>query len=139
MGAWGVGSFENDDALDWLAAFREHPDEASVRETLTLIGEAEEDSFLDAADCADAIAAAETVAAARGRPLEVSLPDDGVAFLTGLRFAGVRELTQLALRALDRIRTDQNCELHDLWREAEEEEARSEWLAAVEELRERLR
>src|SRR3982074_844158 len=67
MGAWGVGSFENDDAMDWVTGLREGPGDNILREALAPITSAE-DQYLQAPDCSIAIAAAEAVAAGRGHP-----------------------------------------------------------------------
>lgn len=36
MGAWGSGSFENDDALDWLTDFCDDPDKGLIADALTM-------------------------------------------------------------------------------------------------------
>lgn len=33
MGAWGIKTFENDGALDWLDGFRDAPSETKFRQT----------------------------------------------------------------------------------------------------------
>jgi hypothetical protein len=67
MGAWGFRSFENDEALDWVAELEESPSLTPVRRALrrarwnfTGFG------ISGTAECG--IAAAEVVAAMRGRP-----------------------------------------------------------------------
>src|SRR4051794_2230831 len=66
MGAWGSGSFENDDACDWVADLEENGPSA-VREPLTTVADADEDEYLEAPDCSVAIAAAELIAASHDR------------------------------------------------------------------------
>ena len=34
MGAWGAGSFENDDAMDWVAGLTQESGDAVLREAL---------------------------------------------------------------------------------------------------------
>nr|WP_254696248.1 DUF4259 domain-containing protein [Lysobacter enzymogenes] len=58
MGAWGVGTFENDDALDWLGDLTDTDDSAAVR---ALLAQALASDCLDAPDATTALAAAETV------------------------------------------------------------------------------
>ena len=70
-GAWGTGSFENDDALDWAAQCTEASGPSAIAAALeaALSGD-----VIEAPDGAMAIAAAEVVAAARGKP-GAKLPD----------------------------------------------------------------
>ena len=64
-GAWGPGSFDNDDALDWVQRCLQSTGAAVVAPTLRTAAQA---GPLDAQDAAMAIVAAEIVAAARGKP-----------------------------------------------------------------------
>lgn len=68
MGAWGSGSFENDDALDWLTDFCDDPDKGLIADALTTVAEMDDSEYLEAPDCCVAIAAAEIVAALKGAP-----------------------------------------------------------------------
>jgi hypothetical protein len=54
-GAWGPGSFENDDALDWASEFNLNPRVAVLVETLRVVAEA---LYIEAPDGSAAIAAA---------------------------------------------------------------------------------
>ena len=62
MGAWGFGTFENDDAGDWLFDLEETNDLSLIEQTLTL-----EDDYIEAPDGCNALAAAEIVAALMGK------------------------------------------------------------------------
>ena len=69
MGTWGVGSFENDQAGDWVLDLEESTGFEFLEQTLrkvTSLG----DEYLEAADSESAIAAAETLACLRGNPGE---------------------------------------------------------------------
>ncbi len=131
MGAWGAGSFDNDDAGDWLG-------ELSVADGTDILEEAfacvtECDGYLEAPECSVAIAAAEVVAAMCGQP-GVDPPEEIGAFVARVASAPSPGLVALAGRALDRVRTDS--ELRELWDESEEG---AQWHQAVAELEGRLR
>lgn len=66
MGAWGVGSFENDNAVDWTYGLEGKSDLSFIETTLDKVlnwGA----SYLEAPDAEEAIAAAEAVARLLGR------------------------------------------------------------------------
>jgi hypothetical protein len=130
MGAWGAGSFENDDAMDWTVGLAEGSGDAVLREALTPVATTD-DRYLEAPDCSIAIAAAEAVAAARGHP-NVSLPDEVVRWVRNKPDLTV-DLVVLARSAVDRIAG--KSELRDLWDESDSAEA---WRAAMTDLRGRL-
>ena len=65
MGAWGTGSFENDDAMDWVADLEGSDDLAIVVETLSRVADAGDD-YVETPEGAAAVAAAEVVAALLG-------------------------------------------------------------------------
>jgi hypothetical protein len=75
MGAWGAGSFENDDAVDWLAEFCSEPGISVMLEALSVITDADEDEYLELPESCIGIAAAELVAALNGAPVS-DLPHD---------------------------------------------------------------
>ncbi len=65
MGAWGTGSFDNDDAADLLTEVTGDGDLSLVREVFDNVPTSTE--YVEAPDASQAIAAAEIVAAALGR------------------------------------------------------------------------
>ena len=130
MGAWGAGSFENDDAMDWVIGLAEGSGDAVLREALTPAATTD-DRYLEAPDCSIAIAAAEAVAAARSHP-NVSLPDEVVEWVRKKPNV-TTDLVVLARSAVDRIVG--KSELRDLWDESDSAEA---WRAAMTDLRARL-
>lgn len=113
MGAWGVGSFENDDALDWAYKLEKAPDFGVVRSALEAVTEG--DAHLHAPTCSEAIAAAEVVAAALGRPMK-GLPEDVAAWSMEHRDVPP-DLVVLARRALRAI--ESKSELRDLFEDTE--------------------
>ncbi len=138
MGAWGAGAFENDIALDWVA---ETADLGAVGVTASIecavwppvAGVLEPDPVEQGASI---IAACEAIAMALGAPGPV--PDDVrrdlAPRLEGL--AGTKGLADLALRGLA-LASDEGSALADLW--GEDPETLSEWNAAVDDLRARLK
>lgn len=113
MGAWGHGPFENDDAADWVWELEESDDFSLVESVLKSVVNRED--YLEAPTCSEAIAAAEIVAAALGRPLD-ALPEEAVAWTEAHRDVP-EDLADLAKRALVAIATES--ELRDLWAESE--------------------
>jgi hypothetical protein len=133
MGAWGADSFENDDASDWLADFCEGPDTELTSVALSTVAEMAAADYLEAPDCSVGIAAAEVVAARKGAP-NASLDDDAKTCLASLENNADPGLVSLALKAIERIKT--NSELKELWDESENP---AEWYQAVENLEARLK
>lgn len=133
MGAWGVGAFENDTALDWLADFDDEGADAIV-EALETVGEADADAFVDVDEASCALAAAELVAALKTGDTS-RLPDTAVTSLASYRDdIVVADLRRLALGAISRIKSDS--ELNDLWRDSDDHD---DWTSELDALVDRLR
>ena len=139
MGYWGGGSFENDHALDWvgdLAAARDLTFVRAALEAASGVGEA----VLDAPVGAEAVAAAEVVAALRGNAA-ADMPEEAAAWARRHRrhpeAAGVA-LQAAALRALQRVADDPSRSELRLVTDEGDPEARDVWHAAVADLRARL-
>src|SRR5688572_4449750 len=132
MGAVGAGSFENDDALDWLGEFLAEGDPEAVREALEPIPGADQGDYLEAPGCSAALAAAEVLATAGGRP-PPDVPPELAEWVQDRKPAFGAGLYNLALAAIARITS--GSELAELWAEGDD----SEWRAAVEDLEKRLR
>jgi hypothetical protein len=133
MGAWGSGSFENDDASDWLIDFCDEPDKELILDALSTVAEMDTSEYLEAPDCSVGLAAAEVVAALKGAP-NPDMPDDAKECMSKLKIKADPSMVSLALRAVERIKT--NSELKELW---DESESPDEWYAAVDNLEERLK
>lgn len=143
MGAWGVKNFENDTALDWVQDFTEGNDPDMIRETLEMVlGEGEEsegsngdeEEYLDEDICSSALAAAEIVAALRGRPAS-DLPDDARAWVQkhGKRVKVDQDLIDTTHDVIARIAADS--ELRDLWMDSDDAEA---WEGVLTDLQSRI-
>lgn len=140
MGAFGPGSFENDDALDFAAEL-EASGAAALSEVLerAVGGDGVRDAGLGAA----ALAAAEVVAALAGRPsgelpdeVKLWVADAGAGAGAGLAAGGVEKLLGLARRALAVV-TGGDAELARLWAAAKPAELAG-WQASVADLGRRL-
>lgn len=131
MGAWGHGTFENDTALDWLGDLREGAP-SLVEDALIAVAEAGADQYLDADECCAALAAAELVAAARGKGEDRLSKGAGTWFAEHRATVAVVEM-DLARRAVERV--SGASELRELW---DENGADTEWHANVRELLRRL-
>jgi hypothetical protein len=129
MGAWGVGTFENDAAADWLADLPQ-----TLGLTFRPVVAIEPDLYLEEPEASEALAAAEVVAAMRGHPGEAMANRPEVGEWAQEHSDWLQpHVERDALAAVDRIRS--SSELHDLWAETEEYEG---WLAVVSDLRDRL-
>jgi hypothetical protein len=131
MGAWGIGNLENDDAADWLADLAEANSSAAVHQTLAAAAQAD---YLEAPVGTEALAAAEVVAAALGRP-PTGEGSDRVA-TAAAQWPDVAALQTDAQRATGAVLGQETSELAELWEEAGETER---WRTVVGDLQQRLR
>lgn len=117
MGAWGVGSLENDDALDFLGRIEKSPDARGALDcALTAVLDA--DTSTDGLRAVEAIAAA-AVVAQLVTPSSVEgagRPEGRIAAL-GMTRANAMALAGLAAAAVDRVATP-GSEVGDRWEEA---------------------
>ena len=114
MGAWGEKAFENDSALDWFAELETDGVDA-LRDLLSRVADTDDEQYLDVDEGAPAIAAAEIVAAARGKGRDrVTKPV--VAWLDTNGADVVDDDLILAGHAVERVVAG-NSELRDLWEE----------------------
>ncbi|HKQ39367.1 MAG TPA: DUF4259 domain-containing protein [Verrucomicrobiae bacterium] len=131
MGAWGSGSFDNDDAGDWVWELADAEDTSILEKAFSRVLEA--DGLLEAPDCTIGLAAAEVVAALRQCPAP-KLPEEVATYVARIDTPPSADLVSSALRAVERIKT--KSELKELW---EESDSRAEWHEAIAELEGRLR
>lgn len=131
MGAWGAGSFENDDAGDWAWSFEEE----GLAVIESAFGALQGAGYLEGSDGSVGVAAAETVAAALGQPGNGYTEEFEAAVK---RHAGAVRgrpgIADAALQTLDRV-TGPDSELAELWAESDSE---TEWQASIADLRRRL-
>jgi hypothetical protein len=138
MGAWGSGTFEDDDALDWLGELMETGKKRAstlVVKAMRKASTAKPQTYLELPDCSAAVVAAELVAAVHGQPAQ-DLPEEAVEWLESGALPSEPGLVELALQAVATVRAQG--EAYELWKEAGEEPLR-EWQARLDALAERLR
>jgi hypothetical protein len=125
MGAWDVGSFGNDAALDFVDGITGIDDLTQAFATL-----GQEEPPTDADTASEAVAAADLVAAMMGRAAP-DLPDDLAPKLSDFGPPS-EELIAAAVKAVHQVRD--RSELAELWAEATDED----WAGAIDGLLARL-
>ena len=134
MGAWGYGSFDNDDASDFLADVTQGGDASLLREAIDNVVTSTE--YVEAPDACQALVAAEVIAAALGRSTAAAERQDGLHhWLVRVRPQVDESLVAAASDALARILAP-NSELRELWEASDDF---FEWRTTVAELRQQLR
>jgi hypothetical protein len=132
MGAWGTGNFENDDAGDWVVEFRTAPAEQKLHEAFAaVIGTTD---YIECDLGGYALAAAETVAAAKGKPCW-DIPPELRTWAEANAPVATPSLTAQALAATGRVTDRETSEIAQLRAEGA---FYQEWLAVIEELKHRL-
>jgi len=129
VGGWGTGSFENDDAMDWLAGLTALGP-ADLAKIFTQA--ADDPAYVEAKAASIVVVAGEVLAALNGSPATAAPPaiDEWVKKYPRI---STPELNTLAVRALERVRRDS--ELKDLWMEAD---GLNDWTAVIRDLQARL-
>jgi hypothetical protein len=133
MGAWGAGNFENDEALDWVWILEESTGlgvvEAAIADVLV------SSEYLDAGVGCIGLAAAEVIAALRGRPAG-DLPEEVSTWVRAQAVAPGDVLVRDCLAAVARIRSDDESELREMWEE--DQDIAAEWYGVLDALVGRL-
>ena len=111
MGAWGPGTFDNDDAADWIYELLEAGDLTPAREALAATMDS--DGWLESPEGARAVAAAVVVAASFDGDVK-GVPGEVVEWLGYHPDAATREDARLAADALERVLSEES-ELRELW------------------------
>jgi hypothetical protein len=133
MSGDGTGTFDNDDAMEWLGGFGSDGATA-VQGALETITEMDPLDYLEADVAAHALAAAEIVAAARDGDTS-RLPKDAHASLAeNAAKINAAKLLPVARKAVNRVL--KNSELREQWEDSPDIE---EWEDDVRELLERLK
>jgi hypothetical protein len=128
MGAWGLQSFENDDALDWLAELADSADLSVLKAALEF-----EEDYIEAPEACNALAAAEVVLALLGKP-RVGLPKEAREWVAQNPL-DAKPLVNLAIHALTLV-LGENSELKEL---REESDKLDLWQRDVHDLLSRLK
>jgi hypothetical protein len=130
MGTWDSGPFDNDTAADWSGNLNDAPvdqREPIIRTTLAAV--LHNTGYLDSDLAVEAIAAAAVIASQRPGGTPVTTPYGPDFLLDGQTLSLPADLDGLAVRALDRILSDES-EWRSLWEESGQyAEAQAELLA----------
>jgi hypothetical protein len=134
MGAWGVNTFDNDIACDWVYELEDVNDLSLVRETLARVL-ATSNEYLDSNDACEGLAACEVLARLKGnwgvRDAYTASLDKWVK---NHPIQPSNDLVTQALAVIDRVLTAPS-ELLELWAAGDEIKA---WYDAVADLRSRV-
>jgi hypothetical protein len=115
MGAWDIGSFDNDDALDWVFELEKVRDFSILEEAFETVIDQKGD-MPDATDCSIALCAAEVLAGLLDNPVS-DVPDEVLEWIED-KPEPSEELIKLGLKAIAVILDES--ELKELWLEADE-------------------
>lgn len=130
MGARETGNFGNDDASDWVYELEESNGADLLKEAFRAING---NGYPETPDCCIALAAAEVIASAKGKPPD-DLPDGIRQWLDDQeQLNAITGLAKTAITAVNKISA--KSELRDSW---EESDSWHDWLQVVEGLRRRL-
>ena len=132
MGAWGINTFESDEASDWLDEFCDEPKEDLLFDTFAIVNNIGED-YLELTESSAALAAAEVVAALLGKP-SATLTDEAQECVRNFKLKPTDKLRAAAQKAIARVQTDS--ELKELWDESDDA---AQWQATVQDLAGRLK
>lgn len=130
MGAWGVGSFENDDAIDWVIELEDAKGFQFLADAFEIVLD-QKDDLPEAPDCSVAICAAEVTAGLLGNPSD-DLSEEVLEWMEGQPDPS-SALLSLATNALNVIL--KRSELKSLWQKTDDYD---EWRELVLDLRDRL-
>lgn len=132
MSVLETGNFSNDEATDWLYDLEETYGAELLAEAFDTIIKGE---FHEQADCCIALAAAEMVAAAKGKPAP-DLPDEARKWLGNQETGDVNKIKGLNKKAIAAVKKVQaHSELRDQW---EDSDGWHSWNMVVEGLLKRL-
>ena len=133
-GAWDIGPFDNDDALDWVWELSESKDLSVVSDALQAVSDSP--GYLEAPTGSMAIAAAEVVAALRGNP-RPQLPAEVSGWVSNFKGKVDDSLVESARQAIAAVKNVESSELAQLW--SESGGVLEEWHTDLDSLSERLK
>lgn len=129
-GAWGEGSFDNDDAQDWLIECSRSIGAGTIAEA---INAALRPGYLEADAGSVAVAAAEVIASADGKG-PATTGADAAPCLAKTRTPEVRALASRARQAITRVSDTSSSELAQQWSAGKS----NRWSAGISQLATRL-
>lgn len=130
MGIWGIGIFDNDDAMDFIEQLLLVNDISSLRDALYKVVEPQ--SYLEVPECCIALAAIAVIAAMKDKDYSL-LPNSAKRWAIDMNSSINAKLIGLAQKAIQSIATES--ELHDLWSKSD---SYNDWAKVIVGLTERL-
>jgi len=133
MPGWGTGSFENEDAQNFLGRLGS----LGIDDLRQMLAHAADQDYLEGPESGVVVAVAEIVAAlvaaAKDETASSATPRQIVDWIRKSKAGAPPDLVDLARRAVEKVRT--SSELKDLWLEAE---GLNEWSKALRDLEKKL-
>lgn len=126
MGAWGINTFENDDAADWLYDLEESDDLSVIEETLKNAGS----EYLEATEGCEILAASEIILTLMGNKRK-NLPENAKEWVSNNKSLNPTKLKKKATKAIDKV-LSKDSELNELWQESKKYKT---WRENVEQLK----
>jgi hypothetical protein len=130
-GAWGTGSFDNDDALDWLNNCARL---GALKAVTGALANVSKPGYIEAPEASSAIAAAEVVAAAVGNP-PVNAPPEFKSCVESSSRTDLARLAPVVAQRLERVLDPSASELA----QSHAEVNLAEWQVPMRDLLARLR
>lgn len=130
MGAWGVGNFENDTALDWVDSLEKYNDLTYIQETLENIDE----DYIETDEGEILLVAIEAIASLKGNPSKNSYSESLHQWVELHSLEVPNDLLDRAKVLLDLMASDKS-ELKVLWEEAKQFD---EWIEELKSLAQRI-
>jgi len=130
MGAWGLGVFNNDCALDWLDTLQNSVGLRELANALSAVAESEE--YLEVDEGSVGLAAIEIINLLKGNGPN-GVPEHIMEWVHGNEHRNVTPLIPLANSALEKIDNPETSEVAGLWLEAGHN-----WSGMIADIRKRL-
>jgi len=126
MGTWGINTFDNDDAADWLYDLEESEDLSLIEDTL----EKSKTDYLEAPEGCEILAASEIFLALLGNKRK-NLPEIAKEWLSNNKKLDPTKLKKKAIKAIDKVLSEDS-ELNELWQDSDKYKA---WRKNVEQMK----
>ncbi len=127
MGTWGINTFEDDTACDWIYSLQEADGLDFLQASLN---REEEGGYLELEACVSILCASEIIHGILVEPRE-GVPEDAINWIDENKELDVAGLRELCVEKIDRVLAGKS-ELNELWEGNEEEYP--EWKAKVTDL-----
>jgi hypothetical protein len=124
MGAWGIKTFENDDASDWVCELEDASGTSVIENAFEF-----EDDYIESPEGSEALAAAEVLLALKGKARD-NLPEEVTNWVKSNKELDVTKLIPKAIDSVKKILSEDS-ELNELWEESDDFDS---WVKDVTEL-----